>query len=157
MDYDEDRVDEYTLALLYLVTHERHEGLGARAWKGFDWDTMNRLHEKGYLSNPVGKAKSVGMTEKGFLKAKELFERHFVGETKTVAFPKLTPAAKKRWEQIEEGVRRDILENVWCSRCRKSVALELREGRMSGRSLILRGTCKKCGSEAARVIEPVEE
>jgi len=57
--------------------HERHEGFGARAWKGFDWDTMNRLHEKGYISNPIGKTKSVGMTEEGFLKAKELFERHF--------------------------------------------------------------------------------
>jgi len=31
MNYDEDKVDEYTLALLYLVTHERQEGLGARA------------------------------------------------------------------------------------------------------------------------------
>jgi hypothetical protein len=40
MDFDEDKIDEYTLALLYLVTHERHEGLGARAWKGFDWDTL---------------------------------------------------------------------------------------------------------------------
>lgn len=77
MDYNRDKIDEYTLALLYLVIHERHEGLGARAWKGFDWDTMNRLHEKGYISNPIGKAKSVGMTEEGFLKAKELFERHF--------------------------------------------------------------------------------
>ena len=77
MNYDEDKVDEYTLALLYLVTHERQEGFGARAWKGFDWDTMNRLHEKGYISNPIGKVKSVGMTEEGFLKAKELCERHF--------------------------------------------------------------------------------
>ena len=77
MKYDEDRIDEYTLALLYLVTHQRQEGLGARAWKGFDGDTMNRLHDKGYISNPIGKAKSVGMTEEGFLKAKELFEQHF--------------------------------------------------------------------------------
>jgi hypothetical protein len=30
------------------------------------------------MSSPNGKAKSVGMTEEGFLKAKELFERHFV-------------------------------------------------------------------------------
>jgi hypothetical protein len=81
MNYDEDMVDECTLALLYLVTHERHEGLGARAWKGFDRDTLNRLHEKGYLSNPIGKAKSVAMTEEGFLKAKELFERIFTKET----------------------------------------------------------------------------
>jgi len=78
MNYDEDKIDEYTLALLYLVTHQRQEGFGARAWKGFDWDTMNRLCEKGYISNPIGKAKSVGMIEEGFLKAKELFERHFL-------------------------------------------------------------------------------
>jgi hypothetical protein len=65
------------LALLCLVVSDRQEGFGARAWKGFDRDTMNRLHEKGYIFNPMSKAKSVGMTEKGFLKAKELFERHF--------------------------------------------------------------------------------
>lgn len=80
MEIDEDKIDEYTLALLYLVAHERHDGAGARAWKGFDWDTLNRLHEKGYISNPVGKAKSVGMSEEGFLMAKELFERHFTSE-----------------------------------------------------------------------------
>ena len=140
MNYDEDKVDEYALALLYFVVHERHEGLGARVWKGFDWDTLNRLHEKGYLSNPVGKAKSIGMTEEGFLKAKELFERYFVKETKTIPFPKLTPAAKKRWEQIPERVRKDILDNVWCSHCRTGVPLQRREGEMSGRSLVLRGT-----------------
>lgn len=55
MDYDKDKVDEYTLALLLLVSHDREEGYGARAWKGFDWETMNRLHEKGYISNPVSK------------------------------------------------------------------------------------------------------
>ena len=80
MNYDEDKIDEYTLALLYLVTHERHEGLGTRAWKGFDWETMNRLRKKGYISNPVGKGKSVGMTEEGFLKANALFEQHFTKE-----------------------------------------------------------------------------
>jgi len=26
MNYDEDKIDEYTLALLYLVTHQRQEG-----------------------------------------------------------------------------------------------------------------------------------
>ena len=80
MEYDEERVDEYTLALLYLVTHDRHEGCGARAWKGFDWDTMNRLHEKGLISNPISKAKSVAMSEEGFKKAEELFKKHFVNK-----------------------------------------------------------------------------
>lgn len=157
MNYDDDKIDEYTLALLYLATHERHEGLGARAWKSFDWDTLNRLHEKGYISNPIGKAKSVAMTEEGFLKAEELFERHFVKEAKAISFPKLTPPAKKRWEQIPDHIRKEILTNVWCSKCRKMVALQLQEGAMSGRSLVLRGTCMRCGSEAARVAEPIEE
>jgi hypothetical protein len=77
MDYDKEKVDEYTLALLYLVIHEREEDFGARAWKGFDWDTMNRLHEKGLITNPVGKAKSVGMTEQGFKKSEKLFNKFF--------------------------------------------------------------------------------
>ncbi len=77
MEYNKDKVDEYTLALLYLVTHEIHEGIGARAWKGFDWATLNRLHEKGYISNPVGKAKSVSMDEEGYKKAEELFKKFF--------------------------------------------------------------------------------
>ena len=82
MNYDEDEVDEFTFALLFLVAHEREEGLGARAWKGFDWETLNRLHDKGYISNPVSKAKSITMTEEGFLKSKELFERYFTKENK---------------------------------------------------------------------------
>ena len=157
MNYDEDKIDEYSLALLYLVVHERLEGFGARAWKGFDWDTLNRLHEKGYITNPIGKAKSVGMTEEGFLKAEELFEKHFVKEAKVALIPKLTTPARKRWEQVPEEMREKILKNVWCSQCHNMVAMQLREGQMAGRSLVLRGTCKDCGSEAARVIEPVEE
>ncbi len=78
MEYNKDKVDEYTLALLYLVTHEIHEGIGARAWKGFDWATMNRLYEKGYISNPVGKAKSIAMDEEGYKKAEDLFKKFFV-------------------------------------------------------------------------------
>jgi hypothetical protein len=78
IEYDKDKVDGYTLASLYLVTHERHEGIGARALKGFDWASLNRLQEKGYISNPVGKAKSIAMDEEGFKKAQELFKKLFV-------------------------------------------------------------------------------
>ena len=77
MEYDRDQVDELTLALLYLVMWERREGLGARAWKSFDWDTMNRLHEKGWITDPKKKAKSVGVTEAGFKKAEAAFLEHF--------------------------------------------------------------------------------
>ena len=79
MNYDQEKVDELTLALLYLVAHERQEGVGARAWKGFDWDTMNRLYEKGLITNPVSKARSVGMTEQGFKKSENLFKKYLMG------------------------------------------------------------------------------
>lgn len=77
MEYDKDKVDELTLALLYLVIHDEDEH-GARAWKGFDWDTMNRLYEKGFIGNPISKAKSVTVTPEGCKKAKELFEKYFL-------------------------------------------------------------------------------
>ena len=64
MSYDKNKVDNFTLALLYLVMHNEDE-YGARAWKGFDWETMNRLHNKGYIGDPVGKAKSVFVTPEG--------------------------------------------------------------------------------------------
>jgi hypothetical protein len=77
MEYDQDKVDELTLALLYLVMWQREEGLGARAWKSFDWDTMNRLHEKDWITDPKKKAKSVIVTEAGFKKAEAAFRTHF--------------------------------------------------------------------------------
>jgi hypothetical protein len=76
LEYDEDKVDELTLALIYLVMFDEAEG-GARAWKKFDWDTMSRLHEKGFISNPANKNKSVRVTAEGCRKAKDLFQRHF--------------------------------------------------------------------------------
>lgn len=75
MEINYDKVDDFTLALLYLVTSEGK--YGARAWKSFDWDTMDRLHQKGYISDPEGKAKSVALSEEGLARAKELFEALF--------------------------------------------------------------------------------
>ena len=75
-EYSKDKVDDATLALLYLVMWD--EQFGARAWKGFDWDTMDRLFEKGYIANPKGKAKSIAVTEDGRARAEELFKKLFV-------------------------------------------------------------------------------
>ena len=75
MKYDTKKIDEATLALLYLVT--RREGPGVLAWKSFDWDTMNRLHEKGWISDPKSKAKSVMVTEEGYRESQKLFQRLF--------------------------------------------------------------------------------
>ena len=76
MEYDKDKVDEMALALLYLTSFEE-KGYGPRAWKGMDWEVMNRLHEKGYIGDPKSKAKSVHLTEKGARLSETLFKKHF--------------------------------------------------------------------------------
>ena len=73
MEIDTEKVDEAVLALLYLTLHD-----GARVWKSFDWDAMNRLYEQGFISNPVGKAKSVLLTDKGLQESERLFSKLFV-------------------------------------------------------------------------------
>lgn len=72
MTLDTDRIDDAVLALLYLGLHNEW-----RAWKGFDWEAMNRLHDKGMIGDPVGKAKSVVFTDEGLRRSQELFEKMF--------------------------------------------------------------------------------
>jgi hypothetical protein len=75
MDIDQEKVEQTVLALLYLTSFK--DRLGLRAWKGHDLQVMNSLHEKGYISNPATKAKSVAFTEEGAQLSKELFEKLF--------------------------------------------------------------------------------
>ena len=76
MDFDTKKIDEAVLALLSLTLHGDD-----RAWKSFDWDAMNRLYEQGFIANPVGKAKSVRLTEKGLRESERLFRKLFRKET----------------------------------------------------------------------------
>ena len=59
MEIDHDKIDEAVLALLWLTLHD-----GYRAWKGF-------------ICDPVNKAKSVVLTDEGLQKAEELFKALF--------------------------------------------------------------------------------
>lgn len=72
MAISKDKVDDATLALLYLTLHD-----GDRAWKGFDWGVLGRLHDKGMIYDPVGKVKSVVFTDAGLERAKTLFKELF--------------------------------------------------------------------------------
>jgi uncharacterized protein DUF6429 len=80
MKLDNDKIDEVVLALLLLGLHD-----GVRAWKGFDWEALNRLHEKGFISDPRGKAKSVVLTEIGLTEAQHLLEKHFAEQSESLA------------------------------------------------------------------------
>jgi hypothetical protein len=75
MEIDKEKVDEITLALLYLTTFKDRYGL--RAWKSHSWEVLDRLHESGQIYEPATKAKSVMLTEEGAQRSKRLFEQHF--------------------------------------------------------------------------------
>jgi Domain of unknown function (DUF6429) len=77
MDIDEDKVDDAVLALLWLTLHD-----GDRAWKGFDWDTMDRLFKKGLIENPANKLKSFVLTDEGLKRSTELFHSLFARESR---------------------------------------------------------------------------
>ena len=72
MEIDRDKIDEAVLALMWLTLHDER-----RAWKGFDWDALERLHARGLIADPVNKAKSVILTDEGLRRAEELFRALF--------------------------------------------------------------------------------
>lgn len=78
MDHDDEKIDDAVLALLYLTMW--NDRTATRAWKGHDWAAMDRLHQKGYIEDPKGKAKAVVVTDEGRARAEKLF-RHLFGKT----------------------------------------------------------------------------
>lgn len=72
MTYDESKIDEVVLALIGAFEFEN-----GRVWKRIDFVVMDRLHEKGYISNPHGEQESVHLTERGLALAKALAVKYF--------------------------------------------------------------------------------
>jgi hypothetical protein len=83
IQYDQDKLDEIALALIYLNAKEAGD-----AWKSIPWSATDRLHTEGYIHNPRSKSKSFILTDKGRIKARELFLKHFTDEQVTATdFP----------------------------------------------------------------------
>jgi hypothetical protein len=72
MDIDRDKIDDAVLGLLWLTLHDER-----RAWKGFDWAALDRLHQKGLIDDPVNKTKSVILSDEGLRKSEQLFRALF--------------------------------------------------------------------------------
>ncbi|SOC37297.1 hypothetical protein SAMN05892877_10499 [Rhizobium subbaraonis] len=72
MEIDKNKIDDAVLALLFHSL-----GRDGRSWKSFDWGAMNRVHEKRFISNPFGKAKSVVLTDEGIERSEQLFRTLF--------------------------------------------------------------------------------
>ena len=73
MDIDAEKSQQAVIALLHLNTID--EKSGKRAWKALPWGVMDQLHDKGYISDPATKAKSVRLSDEGARLSKELFEK----------------------------------------------------------------------------------
>ncbi len=69
MEIDREKIDQAVLAHLWLTLHDER-----RAWKGFDWASLDRPHQEGLIADPANKAKSVVLTDEGLLQAERLFK-----------------------------------------------------------------------------------
>jgi hypothetical protein len=74
-----DKIDEAVLALLHFTSFTEGKGEFAvtRAWKGHDWEALDRLHKNGFISDPKNKNKSIVFTEEGRRRAELLFSQLF--------------------------------------------------------------------------------
>ena len=72
MEYDDKLIEEAVLALLAAFSFD-----DGNTWKGFDFETMNRLHEQGFISDPVNKNKSIWLTAEGLERSRQIADRLF--------------------------------------------------------------------------------
>ena len=70
-------LDDLTLLLLYAQSWKENVGESlyvTRSWKGYDFDVLDRLREKGYIAGSRT-AKSVILTDDGLKRGDELKRR----------------------------------------------------------------------------------
>lgn len=72
MEYDQEKIEDVVLALLAAYSFD--EG---RAWKGFSFEVMDRLHARGLIDDPKSKAKSVWLTAEGREQGRKFAEQLF--------------------------------------------------------------------------------
>jgi hypothetical protein len=67
--------------LLYLTSWEENE-FGVtynRSWKGYNFDILNKLSEEDFITDSK-KSKSVGITDEGIARTKELLNKYGIKE-----------------------------------------------------------------------------
>ena len=69
------------------------------------------------------------------------------------AIPKFTAPASKLWAAIPEATRKQLLSNVWCSKCGHDITITSFTGVVKSQDLLLVGKCSECRSDVARVVE----
>jgi hypothetical protein len=70
---DTQRIIEAVLAVLLLGLHK-----GNRVWKAHDYEALDRLYKKGYITDPDTESMSVALTETGIAEAERQFAKLFM-------------------------------------------------------------------------------
>lgn len=84
-------IEELTMLLLYLTAWDEEgyfydendnldKGTIKHSWKGYSFDALNSLIDKGYLYYSKNKSKSVSITKEGEELAKHLIEKYLKSE-----------------------------------------------------------------------------
>lgn len=72
------KIDDAALALLQLAAFtEGGEFTVTRTWKGHAWEVLDRPHQKGLISDPKNKNKSMTLTDLGRRRSEQLFQKLF--------------------------------------------------------------------------------
>ena len=64
-----------------------------------------------------------------------------------------SPRARNIWRSIPAEAQLKILSTVWCTQCRNMSGITTIKGNVCSGMLVLRGNCRRCGGDAARVVE----
>ena len=71
-ELDTEKLVNAALAILSLTLVS-----GNRIWRGLDWAITDRLHAKGLIADPVGKTKSLVVTDDGLARAEAVLAAMF--------------------------------------------------------------------------------
>jgi hypothetical protein len=77
----EEAVKELTMLLMYLTRfHERDRFIETSdmAWKGYDFDIINKLDDEDYIGQGSHRSKSVVITDKGLEFSRELLDKYHI-------------------------------------------------------------------------------
>ena len=69
------------------------------------------------------------------------------------SIPKFTAPAAKLWATIHSDMKKQLLSNVWCGKCRHEITITNFSGAVKAGNLLLVGLCSECRSDVARVVE----
>lgn len=135
LTYDPNRAAELVLALMYLDVHEE-----VRAWKGYPWDVLHALYERGLISNPRSTAKSVVLTEEGLARAASAFDDLLASqESRATRKWKAPPkVSKNRLSQLQTALVERLLDAMCAPHPDPAISSQVRLGyRMEGYAVVL--------------------